>query len=77
MAADEKKFEWHAHQLNEGLDFKLPDGRRATLLAYNIGTCTWLVMCSDSRSDVLSEEFILETLNNPTKEDNSDGTQAG
>lgn len=71
MATDEKKFEWNEHHLREGFGFTMPDGRAATLIAHGQTPWTWLVMFSDSMSGVLTQEFILSELNNPTKREDS------
>jgi hypothetical protein len=72
------KFEFTALALYNGFGFTMPDGRTATLLSNGRTPFEWFVMFSDNTTDVLSEEFILNELNNPTRqEDNSDGTQAG
>lgn len=77
MDADEKKFEWGPHSLRAGMSFDMYDGRTATLIAHGRTPFEWLVMFSDSTSNVLTEEFILDRLNGQLKESGSDGTQAG
>ncbi len=66
-----KEFEWQPHHLREGLSFEMYDGRTATLLSHGRTPFEWFVMFSDSTSNVLTEEFILDRLNVPTpnKED--------
>jgi len=72
VATDEKKFEVTAHSLRAGLGFTMPDGRTATLLSHGRTPFEWLALLSDGMWAVLTEEFILNELNNPTKQEASE-----
>ena len=67
-APEEKKSEWGPHSLRAGMSFDMYDGRTATLIAHGRTPFEWLVMFSDSTSNVLTEEFILDRLNGRLKE---------
>ncbi len=59
--------EWTEVDLRDGLSFTMPDDRTATLLSHGRTPFEWVVLFDDNTGTVLTEEFILDTLNSAAK----------
>lgn len=65
-----EEFGWEYYHLRPGLSFTMPDGHTAYLLVESKTPCVWIAILEDKTGVRLTQEFILECLNNPTvKED--------